>query len=520
MTKYIFTAIFLLITSGLQPLYAVEILIKYKDDEPLKTAPAEIQKKRLDNLNSTINKAFTQQHIFSAQVHSYQSLEDLTDEQTKNLLTNLNQRTDIEYAEINGRLYTALTPNDTEYPNQWGLQNNLAGINAEAAWDTTTGTDIVVAVLDTGSLNHTDISGRYVTGYDFVSTLANDLNGNPLDNDGTPGRDTDPSDPGDAVGATDCSFIPFDRDSSWHGLSVSSIIAANSNNTSGIAGVNWAARIMPVRVLARCGGSYADIADAIRWAAGVSDTSLPPTPLVPAKILNLSLSGPTPNCPGTLQSAIDDATAAGALIIASAGNDNSDINGHSPGNCNNVLTVAASTIDGNLAGYSNFGSGIDITAPGGGFYFDNANVLQFDGIQALSNNGSTSPTTETISERSGTSFSAPMVSGVASLLYAVRPDLEPARASNILKLTAKAFPTGSSCNNTNCGNGFLDAHNAVRFAESNELFGNSADTINFVQSNICVTETQTASLSLQRIGTGTGVISLSYSSLDWQCYWW
>lgn len=500
-----------------QLLAAPDILIKYKNDDNKKVLSQKTHNDRLAKLSSLSKKKFKQQHQYSNHVYAYQSTGALSDGELNTLLGKLNQQSDIDYAEINGRLYPALTPNDTEYLNQWAFVNTISGINIESAWDITTGSNIVIAVLDSGSLAHTDISGRFVSGYDFFSDQGNDLNGNPLDGDSQPGRDSDTTDPGNARNEDDCA-APFDnaRNSNWHGLSVSSVIAANTNNNSGIAGVNWSANIMPVRVLARCGGTFSDIADAIRWSAGINDSALPPPPVTPAKVLNLSLSGRSSSCPETLQNAINDAVDAGATIVVAAGNDEEDATSHTPANCRNVITVAASNISGDSTFYTNFGEAIDISAPGGEFLRDQFNNLVGFGIPVLGNNGTTFATTENIEDVSGTSFSAPYVSGVASLMYAVRPDIAPARLENILRLTSRAFPVSSSCSTSNtCGNGLLDAETAVRFAQSNDLFGSSVDTISFTQQATCAIENQgSIPLVLQRTGSGIGDISITYQGID------
>ena len=193
---------------------------------------------------------------------------------------------EIEYAEPDRILRPQLTPNDPQYANQWHYFGAY-GIDAPAAWDITTGsTDIVVAVIDTGILNHADLTGRTLPGYDFVSDV-------PTANDGN-GRDADPSDPGDWITSAEnvirglCGLRRID--SSWHGTHVAGTIGAASNNGFGVAGINWVSKILPVRVLGKCGGYTSDILDGMRWAAGLAVTGVPTNPN-PAKVLNLSLGG-------------------------------------------------------------------------------------------------------------------------------------------------------------------------------------------------------------------------------------
>lgn len=502
-------AIFIISLASLSSVNATEILIKYKNDNHLKAATADTKQARLNTLTSLSKQSFSSQTLHSKHVYSYKSANDMSANETADLLNTLNAQNDIEYAELGGKLYPSLSPNDTSYSAQWTLFNNVGGIGIESAWDITTGSNMVIAVLDTGSLAHTDISGRILSGYDFFSAIGTDLNGNILDNDGDPGRDSNPADPGDAVGAGDCAINAPAQDSSWHGLSVSSIIAANTDNSAGMAGINWSASILPVRVLGRCGGSYPDVADAIRWAAGLVDTNLPSPPVTPAKIINLSLGGPASTCPATIQSAVNDATDAGATIVASAGNESSDSSNFALSNCDNVISVAASTIDGSRAFYTNFGSTIDITAPAGD------GSAASPGTLVLGNTGLTSPASETIYRITGTSFSAPHVSGVASLIMAVRPDVTPAQLNNILKLTSRSFPSDSNCTTSSCGAGLLDAENALRYAQSNDLFGSSIDRVSFSNDQLCVLESQvSASLELQRTGSGIGDLSLTYKTIS------
>ena len=263
--------------------------------------------------------------------------------------------------------------------------------------------------------------------------------------------------------------------SSWHGLHVAGTIGATTNNGLGIAGVDQRARVLPVRALGMCGGWASDIADAIRWAAGLPVPGLPPNP-TPAKVLNLSLGGPGA-CTSIEQSAIDAAVGAGATVVAAVGNSASDLDvtPFSPASCNNVIAVAATTRFGDRADYSNFGSVVDIAAPGGLKLTSDS-----EGIVSLSNAGTTtadlSPTGWTYTSKQGTSMAAPHVSGVISLMLAANPTLSPAQIEQILKQTARPFSpsprgAGFTCSSDplalyHCGAGLLDAGAAVRAADA------------------------------------------------------
>ena len=153
------------------------------------------------------------------------------------------------------------------------------------------------------------------------------------------------------------------HNSSWHGTHTAGTIGAASNNGVGVAGVNWNSKILPVRVLGKCGGYTSDIADGMRWAAGLSVSGVPAN-ANPAKVLNLSLGG-YGACDATYQNAVNAIVAAGTTIVVSAGNSNADAVNYRPGNCTGVITVAATNRDGGRAYYSNYGSTVEISAPGG-----------------------------------------------------------------------------------------------------------------------------------------------------------
>jgi serine protease len=370
--------------------------------------------------------------------------------------------------------YPALRPNDPLYlgpllnsiqdPGQWNLFELTAGINMEAGWDVSTGSSsTVIAILDTGIVDHRDLdAGRLLPGYDFITDVF-------TANDGD-GRDDDPSDPGDWVEAGAKCFTgdpELDR-SSWHGLSVTGVIGATtsvgptSQNAIDIAGINFSARLLPVRVLGRCGGVLSDVAEAIRWAAGLSVDGVPLNP-TPARVINLSLTGDGA-CSDIEQRAIDDAVNAGAVVVAAAGNDGGSVQGFSPANCNNVVVANSIARDGRIASYSNRGSSVDLTAPGGDDPEppDPVNNPP-NGILTISNQGATVPAGDAIAVIQGTSFSAAQVSAVASLMMDVNPNLSASQVEQVLKGTAREFPD-ASCNANLCGSGVLDAAAALEGA--------------------------------------------------------
>jgi serine protease len=346
------------------------------------------------------------------------------------------------------------TPSDPGYENQWGTSDAGAGasdfsVRAEAAWDLTTGSALLtVAVLDTGITTHTEFSGRLVPGYDFIDDVD-------VANDGG-GRDSDPSDPGDWITVGEDASGYFEGcgagDSSWHGTHVAGTIGAAANNAVGIAGLNWNSKIQPIRVLGKCGGYDSDIADAIYWAAGGSIDGVPANSN-PAKVINLSLGGFGP-CSGFLQDAIDGARALGAIVVVAAGNSNSDASLFSPANCDGVITVAATSRDGKRSYYSNFGSAVEIAAPGGDAYEDSM-------ILSTINLGATTPGAQGYAYYQGTSMAAPHVAGVISLLLSLDATLTEAEVLQLVEETATPFPAGTGANPCstaeNCGAGIINA---------------------------------------------------------------
>ncbi|MFO1307578.1 MAG: S8 family peptidase [Burkholderiales bacterium] len=353
----------------------------------------------------------------------------------------------------------AFVPNDTYAPQQWYLANTDVAISAYGAWDATTGSSsVVVAVVDTGILPHPDLDGRVLPGYDFVSDVD-------TANDGD-GRDPDPTDPGDWISQDDIDSGRFPgcdkEDSSWHGTSVAGIVAANGNNGFALAGVDWGARILPVRALGKCGGEFSDVFDAIAWAAGFPVPGVPNNP-TPAQVVNLSLGGMgSEPC-----SADEDAFLASLLsatglraIVAAAGNAGGDANLNFPSSCPSTISVTATSDTGNRTTYSNYGTSVDIAAPGG----DRGGLAGL--VYVLWNTGRTVAGAYAIGAGGGTSFAAPMVSGVASLMLGVAPQLSPQEVRSIIQSTKKPFPPSSKCTMTSCGKGIVNAEAAVAAALS------------------------------------------------------
>ena len=347
----------------------------------------------------------------------------------------------IEYAEPDRIMVKKFTPNDTRYGEQWQYFESTGGLRANLAWDITTGAGVNVAVLDTGYRPHADLSGQIVGGYDFINDLAIAADGNL--------RDSDASDPGDSTTAGQCGPGEPSSSSSWHGTHVAGSIAAKTNNGLGVAGVAYGAKIVPVRVLGKCGGYTSDIADAIIWAAGGTVSGVPAN-ANPARVINMSLGGGGA-CDTTTQNAINSARSRGTVVVVAAGNENQNASNSNPANCAGVVTVAATNRSGGRAYYSNYGTVVDVAAPGGD------TSTSGGGILSTLNSGSTVPGADSYAYYQGTSMATPHVAGVAALMLAKTPSLTPDQVESKLKTTARAFPATCS----SCGAGIVDAQKAV-----------------------------------------------------------
>jgi serine protease len=350
----------------------------------------------------------------------------------------------VEYAEPDRILQAQFTPNDTQYGQQWSYFEATAGINLPPAWDKATGSGVVVAVIDTGYRPHADLAANILPGYDFILDTA-------VSNDGN-GRDSDAADPGDWLTAGECGggYPSQDQSSSWHGTHVAGTVAAVTHNGNGVAGVAYNARVVPVRVLGKCGGYTSDIADGIVWASGGSVSGIP-TNANPARVLNLSLGG-SGACDTTSQNAIGSARSRGSVVVVAAGNSNANAGNFSPASCSGVITVAAVNRSGGRASYSNYGAVVAVAAPGG-----SNNGVAANNILSTLNNGARAPGADAYAYYAGTSMAAPHVAGVVALMLSTNPALTPDEVATRLRSSSRAFPATCS----QCGSGIVDASAAV-----------------------------------------------------------
>ncbi len=447
---------------------AQSIIVKYK------TANKSISVKAAQNKTQILSKKlgvpFTFKRMMSgdAEVITVNTVNKASAADMQDIVERINDQPDVEYAEIDAWMVAYRTPNDSRFNEQWHYGSSAGGMNLPGAWDETTGSSAVtVAVLDTGYRPHPDLADNVVGQYDMISSTS-------VSNDGN-GRDSNAQDPGDWTTAGQCGQGSEASDSSWHGTHVAGTVAAVSDNNSGVAGVAWNVNLVPVRVLGTCGGSLSDIADGIRWAAGLSVGGAPVNSN-PADVINMSLGSVTPSaCSSTYSSAINAAVNAGATVVVAAGNDNSSA-GYPPGNCANVISVAAGARDGSRAYYSNFGSSIDITAPGGDLCDPTTNALPnsasdcrggttrtSDMILSTYNSGTTTPGSNNYDWSQGTSMASPHVAGLAALIKSVDSSLTPAQIEQTIKDTADSFANVSDhqCTTSICGAGYANATAAI-----------------------------------------------------------
>ena len=449
------------------------VIVKFKADSPL------LRKQMLSAADQHMSQAQTLGQRTGLALRSGAGVADRTQVMfavgitSVELAARLAQEGDIEYAVVDQRRHRFAAPNDPLYAaglggsgpavGQWYLRAPLgdvkASLDVETAWSITTGSSaIVVAVLDTGvRFDHTDLQrvgagGNLLPGYDMISDV-------PVGNDGD-GRDADPSDPGDWVTQAEINQVgsPFaactsgPENSSWHGTQVSGLIGALTNNGIGMASVGRNVRVLPVRVLGKCGGFDSDIIAGMRWAAGIG---VPGVPLntTPARVLNLSLGGDGA-CSAAYQQAVAEINAKGAVIVASAGNSA----GHAvstPANCPGVIGVAGLRHVGSKVGFSDLGPEISLSAPAGNCINIGAGQPCLHPILTTSNGGSTVPLTgssiytDSFNTSLGTSFSAPLVAGTVGLMLSAQPALTAAEVLAVLKVSARVFPTSGGVNGAN-----------------------------------------------------------------------
>lgn len=469
--------------------HGVIVQLKASREQPFKETPQH-SLERLRHAFERKSQALGTVREVGASAHWVRWSRALTAAESQRLVEELQQDPEVEWAAPNvyeHRLQAV--PNDPEFGNQWWLSaapaDGSRGVpNIFSAWNINMGAATNVAVLDTGLVrSHPDLQDpRFDWGYDLVTNEV--INGVQSSGDGD-GRDADFSDPGDAVKAGECN-APDDAPSSWHGTRIAGQIGALTDNGLGVAGINRAVRIVSVRVAGKCGALVSDIMDALRWAAGLPVDGLPSNPF-PARVINLSFGSANLDC-SPYQPIINDLRSRGVLIIAAAGNEDSIV--ARPARCPGVVAVGAVNRDGFKTVYSNLGPQVTITTVGG----DPADEGQLGptvgdtGIVTTSDAGPAGPSASIYQASFGTSFSTPIVSGVASLMLSVNPNLNseqivegltsrarphvtsralPSNLTPLLTCDATAPPRGRCfCTTSTCGSGLLDAVGALKYAQA------------------------------------------------------
>lgn len=451
---------------------------------------------------------------------SIQTPTPLTPAVQARLIDKLKATGQVEWVEPNQRQWLfaeapQALPNDTylsaplNQGEQWwvksaGVEQRHGVPNVEAAWahlnkalpsgNAFVPNGPVVAVLDTGYAPHEDLPTP-LPGIDLISEI-------PFAADGD-GVDLDPTDPGDGVTPQEAASDYFRQfgngcgasTSSWHGMVIAGLIGARTHNNTGMAGLNWNARLLPVRVAGKCGADLDDIIAGLRWAAGLSEPAINgvnrrnPNP---ARVINLSFGGDGA-CGPSYQSTIDELRGLNpsVVVVAAAGNEHGAVS--RPGNCQNVVAVAALNRWGFKTTYSNFGPQVTVASVGGDLRPQTPTADGGAWAEALGDTGLLSVYRESgdgslgnfYALLAGTSFAAPMASGVISLMLEANPSLTVAQVIAGLRASARphvrsAFMAACSaqnpgrclCTTSTCGAGILDALQAVRYAQSPSTYAN------------------------------------------------
>jgi serine protease len=441
----------------------------------------------------TLNDQFASKATSQSGLYAQLSSEAQQKLDTIMAIKELSQRSDVVYAQPNYIYQASATPNDQYYSLQWHYNQ----INLPQAWDITTGDNsVIVSVIDTGVLlNHPDLSGQLVSGYDFISDATNA-------NDGD-GIDGNPDDSGDGLqnGA-----------SSFHGTHVAGTIAARTNNSTGVAGVAWDVKIMPIRVLGKQGGYSSDIIEGILYSAGLSNAS-GTTPSQRADVINMSLGGSSPDQASF--NAVTAARNAGVIVIAAAGNENTSQLSY-PASYAGVVSVSAVDQSRTRAPYSNYGTEIDVAAPGGNTQADVDGDGRADGVLSTLGDDSQGGTSFTYNFYQGTSMAAPHVAGVAALMKSVYSGLTPAEFDSMLSAGELTNDIGNSGRDDLYGHGLIDAYKAVVAAQqrgggntpTDPALSVNPQSLNFSHS------LQSASLFVEEIGGSVGTVQIS-ENITW-----
>lgn len=446
-------------TSGLSNNEPVDgFIVRYRDGSASKLSVAT-QQRSLDQAASTAfgrAKALTLKHERTLGIGAelVQTDRPLDRTEAETLMRQIATNPDVEFVEPNIRLYPNLTPNDAFFNLQYGFQSGVGGSNADQAWNLGfLGAGKIVAVIDTGYRPHIDLNANVINGYDFITNPA-------IGNDGN-GRDASALDPGDwTTFVGQCYAGSPITNSSWHGTHVAGTVAAVTNNATGVAGMAFKAKVLAVRALGRCGGTLADIADAVTWSSGGVVAGVPAVGANKASVINMSLGGGGACAAASAMNvAINGAISRGTTVVVAAGNSNANVAGFTPASCpgpgvgttNGLIVIGATDSAGVKASFSNFGAGVDVSAPG-------------VKIASTLNAGTSVPGADNYVYYNGTSMSSPHVAGLAALIQS-KPavDCSPARVETLIKTWIKPFGVPAPAAGT-MGTGIINAFTAVQNA--------------------------------------------------------
>ena len=371
------------------------------------------------------------------------------------------------------------TYNDPQYSKQWNLTNPTTGVQNTGNARLRRGGNVKVAVLDTGYVPHPDLVTGMANGYDFIS--------DPLSARDGDGRDPNPRDEGDYAPYNLCKDQANAHTSTWHGTNVAGVIGARGGNRMGIVGAADLARVQPVRVMGRCGGRTSDIADAIIWAAGGHVDGVPDN-TYPAKIINMSL-GAVSRCPAAYQRAINIARSKGAIVVAAAGNGNTDASKYAPANCMGVITVGATTKAGTRASFSNYGTRVNILAPG-------------EDILTLSMKSLNRPdyTKFSYDYESGTSMAAPHVSALLAQQLVNGTSITTKQVEEAFTLTGT---NRIKCDKYFCGRGLINSFKLAKQAGNLDANGK----VTFLRPRKIISKGLSAGASHTKIADDTGAVA-------------
>lgn len=409
-----------------------EILIKFDKDYSI-----DINNKKylenIQNLSKAINNSFKINLIFQKKINNDTLLFKIAQLENNNITNNIKVHNKIitdkiksiknnkisKYYKIksispNIELKMQIEPNDSRFSEQWNYFEPDAGISLPDAWEYTTGSaDTVIAVLDTGITNHENLKNKILPGKNLIIDNQNE-------ND----------------------YWDYGNGTHYHGTHVAGIIAANGNKLNEISGIDWNAKILPIKVLGENGiGTLGGVANGIRFASGIDGDNKNP-----AKIINLSLGSYQEECPEILQEEITKAIEEkNVTFVVAAGNSATDANNFTPANCKGVITVAAINRKGLPTYYTNYGDSIDIAAPGG----EQFNSYMKDGILSTTHPGN-------FEYMQGTSMATPHVTGVVALMQSIDPKLTPYRIKEIIQNTSRGHVMKV---------GILDAYYAIEYTQ-------------------------------------------------------